>query len=104
MLRRVVQSHGVKLYPVTDVSGIGHGVDVEAETLYEAAVVGTCRLNADPWLEKVSPATVLQIEVREPSSRHAISLQQVGRWLSGAATNPNEASRKAKLKMMLVQR
>jgi len=25
------------------------------------------------------------------------------RWLAGATTNPNEASKKAKLKMMLVQ-
>jgi len=87
-----------------DHRGIRHSVDVEAETLYEAAIVGTCRLSADPWLEKIGPATLLEIEVRAPSTKHAISLQQVERWLSGATTNPNEASRKAKLKMMLVQR
>jgi hypothetical protein len=87
-----------------DVRGIGHSVDVEAETLYEAAVLAVCRLSADPWIEKIGTATVLDIEVREPSTKHAISLQQVERWLGGATTNPNEASRKAKLKMMLVQR
>ena len=58
----------------------------------------------DRWLENIGPATVLEVEVREPSTKHAISLQQVERWLSGATTNPNEASRKAKLKMILVQR
>jgi hypothetical protein len=44
------------------------------------------------------------VEVREPGTRHAISLQQVERWLAGATTNPNEASKKAKLKVLLMQR
>jgi hypothetical protein len=59
-------------------------------------------LRNDPWLERVGPSTVLDIEVREPATKHAISLQQVERWLDGATTSPNEASRKARLKMMLV--
>lgn len=84
-------------------SGIRHSVEVEAESLYEAAVLGTRSLNRDIWSENVGPATVLDIEVREPATRHSISLQQVERWLAGATTNPNEASKKAKLKMMLVQ-
>ena len=58
---------------------------------------------ADPWLERVGPATVLDVDVRHPGTKHAISLQQVERWLAGATTNPNEASKKAKLKMILVQ-
>ena len=33
--------------------------------------------------------------------RHSISLQQVERWLAGAPSSPNEASKKAKLKMLL---
>ena len=84
-------------------SGIRHSVEVEAESLYEAAVLGVRRLNQNIWSENVGPATVLDIEVREPGSKHSISLQQVERWLAGATTNPNEASKKAKLKMMLVQ-
>ena len=84
-------------------SGIRHSVEVEAESLYEAAVLGTRRLNRDIWSENVGLGTVLEIEVREPATRHSISLQQVERWLAGATANPNEASKKAKLKMMLVQ-
>ncbi len=85
-------------------SGVRHSVEVEAESLYEAAVLGVRRLNQNIWSENVGPATVLDVEVREPGSKHAISLQQVERWLAGATTNPNEASKKAKLKMMLVQK
>jgi hypothetical protein len=87
----------------TDVRGIRHTVEVEAESLYEAAVLGVRRFRKDPWIERVGEATVLDVEVREPSARHAISLAQVERWLSGATPNPSEASRKARLKMMLVQ-
>ena len=88
----------------TGPSGVRHSVEVEAESLYEAAVLGVRRLNQNIWSENVGPATVLDIEVREPGSRHSISLQQVERWLAGATTNPHEASKKAKLKMMLVQK
>jgi hypothetical protein len=87
----------------TGPSGIRHSVEVEAESLYEAAVLGTRRLNRDIWSENVGPGTVLDIEVREPGSKHSISRQQVERWLAGATTSPSEASKKAKLKMILVQ-
>ncbi len=87
-----------------DVRGIRHSADVEADSLFEAVVLGVRRLNQDSWIERIGPATVLDVEVREPGTKHAISLQQVERWLAGATTNPNEASKKAKLKMMLVQR
>jgi hypothetical protein len=87
-----------------DMRGIRHGVEVEADSLYEAAVLGICRLGQDAWIEKIGPATVLDIETRAPSTKHAVTLQQVERWLGGATTNPAEAMKKAKLKMMLVQR
>jgi hypothetical protein len=86
-----------------DDRGIRHSVEVQAESLYESAVLAIQLFRADPWLERIGPATVLDVEVRHPGAKHAISLQQVERWLAGATTNPNEASKKAKLKMILVQ-
>ena len=76
----------------TDVRGIKHTADVEAESLYEAAVQGIRRLNQDPWIERIGPGTKLEIEVREPAVTHALSAEQA------------EATRKAKLKLLLVQR
>jgi len=78
-------------------------VEVEAESLFEAVVLAVGRLNHDIWVDKIGIATVLDVEVREPSTTHSISLQQVERWLSGATTNPNEAAKKTKLKMMLMR-
>jgi hypothetical protein len=88
----------------TDVRGIRHTAEVEAETLYEAAVQGIRRLNQDPWIERIGPATPLEVEVREPAAKHLITVEQVERWLAGATKNPVEATRKAKLKLLLVQR
>jgi hypothetical protein len=87
-----------------DVRGIRHQTDVEAESLYEAAVLGVRRFRNDPWIERVGDATVFDVEVREPSTTHAISLLQVERWLAGATTNPMESVKKAKLKNLLLQK
>src|SRR4051812_19686507 len=83
-------------------SGIRHSVEVEAETLYEAAVLATCRFRKDIWGEAVANGTRLDIDIREPATKHSVTLQQVERWLASPG-KPYEASRKAKLKLMLVQ-
>jgi hypothetical protein len=83
-------------------SGIRHSVDVEGESLYEAAVLAVQRFRQDLWGETVGNGTALEIEVREPPTRHSLTLQQVERWLASPGT-PHDASRKAKLKLILVQ-
>jgi hypothetical protein len=86
-----------------DTRGTRHTVTVEADSVYEAAVYAIRRFRKDPWVEHVGPATMLDIEVREPSTNHAVSLQQVERWLAGITASPSEATKKAKLKLILVQ-
>src|SRR2546421_12870179 len=65
---------------------------------------GVRTFGGDPWIEHVGPATVLDIEVREPAAKHAITMMQVERWLEGASTSPNEGVKKAKLKDLLISR
>ncbi|HJZ73178.1 MAG TPA: hypothetical protein VKE51_15645 [Vicinamibacterales bacterium] len=88
----------------SDPQGIRHGVEVEAESLYEAVVLAVKRFREDPWLPQVSATTALDVDVRDPSTKHAITLQQVERWLATTSASPLEKSKKAKLKMMLVPR
>jgi hypothetical protein len=87
-----------------DIRGIRHEAEVQAESLYEAAILGMRVFRKDPWIDHVGPATVFDVEVREPATKHAISMQQIERWLGGATTSPNEASKKAKLKMLMMGR
>ncbi len=56
------------------------------------------RSHCDPWIEHVAPATMPDIEVREPSAKHAITMLQVQRRLEAASTRPNEGVKKARLK------
>jgi hypothetical protein len=84
------------------VSGIRHSVDVQADTLYEAVVLAVKRFREDIWSEQVGAGTSLEVEVHEPATKHSLTLQQVERWLASPGS-PYEMSRKAKLKMMLVQ-
>jgi hypothetical protein len=59
-------------------------------------------LKKDGWVEgTVGAATRIEIEVREPATKHTITLMQIERWLSGATISPNERVRKDRLKGML---
>jgi len=78
------------------VSGIRHGVDLEAETLYEAAVMAVQRFRQDIWGEAVAAGTTLDVEVRERSAKHSLTLGQVERWLASPGT-PAEASKEGEL-------
>jgi len=85
------------------VSGVRHSVELEAETLFEAVVIAVSRFQKDIWGEAVGNGTPLEVEVREPSTKHFLTLQQVERWLASGGSTA-EVSTKAKLKMMLVRR
>src|SRR5256885_3826339 len=85
-----IQAVSVRVCAVSfaDVRGIRHTVEVQAESLFEAAILGVRTFSGDPWIEHVGPATVLDIEVREPAAKHAITMMQVERWLKGRLHEP----------------
>jgi hypothetical protein len=82
-------------------TGITHAVDVEAETLYEAAGLGLARLKKDGWIEGLGPGSRLEIQVREPSTIHSLTVQQLHRWIDAVTTSPAEVLRRARVKQLL---
>jgi hypothetical protein len=82
-------------------SGIAHSVDVQAESLYEAAALGLGLLKRDGWIEGLGPATKLEIAVRQPAANHVVSVQQLERWLNSVTASPADVLRKSKLKQLL---
>jgi hypothetical protein len=86
---------------VTDVNGSRHSVEVLADSLYEAAALGLKLLRDADWVQPLGPMTRLQLEVRAPTVVHNVTIQQLERWLDGAAISPQEALRKAKMKALL---
>ena len=82
-------------------TGIAHSVDVEAETIYEAAAMGLARLKKDGWIEGLGPGSKLEVTVRQPGSHHSLTVQQLQRWLNSVNPSPLETLKKAKLKQLL---
>ncbi len=83
------------------VSGVRHSVDLDAESVYDGAIRGLALLRRDGWVDNVGSATELEVEVREPATRHTVSVQQLQRWCDSIAASPAETIRKAKLKQLL---
>ncbi len=77
-----------------DTEGIRHSVEVEAGSIYEAAVLGVCAFrkhDCEPLgLNK------LEIEIRS-SIRHTLTVKKMHEWLSGGAKTPKEAVIKDRL-------
>lgn len=84
-----------------DLEGIHHTVEVTAESLYEAAVLGLKALKKCAWIDAVGPGTRLEIQVVEPAAVHLLLVAQLQRWLDAGATNPADLLRKKRLKELL---
>ena len=56
----------------TGPSGVCHSVEVSADSLYEAAIVGFSLLKQDGWVDPVAPGTRLEIQVRHPATTHSV--------------------------------
>jgi len=84
-----------------DVDGVGHAVEVQAETMYEAAVLGLKALKRSDWIEMIGPSTRIVIQVHEPPVEHFMMFGQLTRWLDGGTTNPADLVKKKRLKGIL---
>jgi hypothetical protein len=89
------------LVTVTDIRGVLHTARVEADSLFEAAVLGFAALKKDGWAGDAGPATRLEVAVQAPTITHIVTVQQLERWLAGGSISPNEQVRKQKLKELL---
>jgi hypothetical protein len=86
---------------ITDVRGVKHTVEVAAESVYEAGVLGLAALKRDSWIDRPGRAATLEVAVCEPPVKHIVTVAQIERWLEGATSGTNEKVRKDRLKEML---
>lgn len=81
-----------------DTDGLRHTVEIEAESLYEAAVraIRTFREHG------CEPRGMNKLEVEIRSSvTHAVTVEKVHSWLNGGAKTPKEAVMKERLRALL---
>jgi hypothetical protein len=87
------------LVSFTDLDGFRHTVEVQAESLYEAVVLGVKAFREHGC--EPGTASQINIDVRAPSVTHTVSLRTVHEWLDGGARSPKEIIAKKRLKEML---
>jgi len=81
-----------------DLDGIRHSVEVNADGLYEAGVLGLCAFRKHD-LQPVG-LTQLQVEVRS-SVTHTLTVTKIREWLQRGVRTPKEAELKERLRRML---
>ncbi len=75
-----------------DVDGVLHSVDVQAETLFEAAAAALTLFKQHSWASAALTArATLRIEVTLPTLVHDVPLAAVERWLRSPSGSPKEA-------------
>lgn len=85
--------------PYQDADGIRHSVEVTAETLYEAAVLGMTALRAAGWIN--APSLTIEVKVKAPETTHSISNAVLNAWLSRVGKSPREQALKTRLLELL---
>src|SRR6266853_2353659 len=78
-----------------DLDGIRHSVEVEAEGLYEASVLGLCAFRKHDL--EPGGLTQLDVEVRG-SVTHTLTVTKVREWLKRGVRTPKEAVLKERLR------
>ena len=81
--------------------GIRYGVEVQAESMYEAAALGLKALRRSDWIDVIGAGTRIDVEVHEPPVHHFVLYAQLMRWLEGATPSPAESLKRKKLREML---
>lgn len=84
----------------TGYSGTQHSVNVTADSLYEAALLGV-RAICEQWGETPALSASIVIEVRSPSVTHQVCLRQIRQWVERTAASPKERITKDRLKVLL---
>ena len=81
-----------------DFDGLRHSVEVQAEGLYEAAVLGLAVFKKHDF----QPGALTQLEVEVRSSiTHSVTVKKVHEWLERGVRTPKEAVLKERLRSML---
>lgn len=81
-----------------DTEGLRHNVEVEAESLYEAAALAIRTFRQHDC--EPGQVSTLQVEVRS-SVIHTVTPKKIYEWLNGGAKSPKEAVMKERLRALL---
>jgi hypothetical protein len=74
-----------------DIENVTHSVEVQAETLFEAAAAALAVFRGQPWAAAaITPVAVLRVEVRAPAVVHTVPIAALERWRRSPSPSPKE--------------
>jgi len=85
----------------TDVEGVRHGVEVEAESLNEAVALAAHRFAENGHYPSL--VTEMRIEERPPAIIHTTTLGRAHEWIETSPKNPRETILKKRLRELLAK-
>ena len=86
----------------TDAAGSEHSIKVEAESLFEAAAHGLCRLDSRFWTDDdLLQQDFITVEVRQEPTIHTVKVAKVKEWVKSHALNPILEEKKQELRRVL---
>ena len=75
--------------------GIGHSVEVQASTLFEAAASALTLFREQGWAAgALTPNAILRVEVKAPATVHDVPLKAVEQWLRSPSSSPRDFAAK----------
>jgi hypothetical protein len=81
-----------------DMDGVRHTVEVEADSMYEAATLAITKFRT----HDIRPAGMAQLEVEIRSSIvHTLTVKRLEGWLKAGARSPKEMATKERLRALL---
>jgi hypothetical protein len=81
-----------------DLDGVRHSVEVQADGLYEAAVLALCGFRK----HELEPGGLAQLEIEVRSSvTHMVTVTKVREWLKRGVRTPKEAVLKERLRALM---
>ena len=94
--------HRTCLVSFTDIHRVRHTVEVNASSLYEAAVLGLVEFRRSQFTHAAVPTgATLSIKVREPEQTHEVKVDALKMWLESQGRTPRDLVERRKLREML---
>jgi hypothetical protein len=75
-------------------------VEVNGESISEAAALGVSAPKSAGWADAIAPATELEVQVRDPTTCHRIMALQIRAGCDGVADSPDETLKNRRLKQL----
>jgi hypothetical protein len=90
----------------TDMEGVAHAIDVEAESLYEAVAISVAEFRQDDVNQSMpAPMTEFTVAVYRNPTEHRIRLNQVTQWAERTAMDsPAAIIKRQRVRMLLGQK